>query len=42
MKGLIEKWKGLVAPIDPTNVEAYRNLLTTQIYSKVDLASYGR
>ncbi|WP_323042833.1 TRAP transporter substrate-binding protein DctP [Gemmobacter sp.] len=42
IKGLIEKWKGLVAPIDPTNVEAYRNLLTTQIYSKVDLASYGR
>lgn len=42
VKGLIEKWKGLVATIDPTDVEAYTKLLTDQIYAKVDLATYGR
>lgn len=41
MSGLIEKWKGLVAGIDATDVEAYRGLLVTEIYSKVDPEVYG-
>ena len=41
MTGLIDKWKGLVAGIDPTDVNAYEGLLRDQIYSKVDPETYG-
>lgn len=41
VEGLVEKWKGLVAGIDPTNEDAYRELLMAEIYSKVDPESYG-
>ncbi|WP_456386055.1 C4-dicarboxylate TRAP transporter substrate-binding protein [Profundibacter sp.] len=37
--GLIEKWKGLVAPING-DVDAYAALLQQEIYSKIDFTKY--
>lgn len=41
MTGLIEKWKRLVAGIDPTSEDEYRGLLMSEVYSKVDPETYG-
>lgn len=41
MTGLIDKWKGLVAQIDPTSEDEYRTLLMSEVYSKVDPETYG-
>lgn len=41
VKGLVDKWKGLVAGIDPTSQDEYRALLMSEIYSKADPESYG-
>ncbi|GHF67377.1 C4-dicarboxylate TRAP transporter substrate-binding protein [Seohaeicola zhoushanensis] len=41
VKGLVEKWKGLVADIDPTSMDAYQALLMTEVYSKVDPEAYA-
>jgi TRAP-type C4-dicarboxylate transport system substrate-binding protein len=41
MTGLIDKWKGLVDTIDVTSVEAFRGLLVSEIYSKIDPEVYG-
>ncbi|EIE51012.1 C4-dicarboxylate ABC transporter substrate-binding protein [Salipiger aestuarii] len=39
---LIEKWHGLVAPLQPIrdNPQPYADLLRQEIYSKIDLATY--
>jgi TRAP-type transport system periplasmic protein len=41
IRGLVAKWKEKVGAIDPTDVEAFRELLVEEIYSKVDPATYG-
>ncbi len=41
MSGLIDKWKGLVDEIDTSDVEAFRGLLVTEIYAKIDPEAYG-
>lgn len=41
MTGLIEKWKGLVDDVEVGDVEAYRTLLVSEVYSKVDPEVYG-
>lgn len=41
MTGLVDKWKNLVAGIDPTSEDEYRELLMTEVYSKVDPETYG-
>jgi TRAP-type C4-dicarboxylate transport system substrate-binding protein len=38
---LIEKWKALTNPLDPTDTEALTELLWTEIHSKLDLETYG-
>lgn len=41
-RGLIEKWHGLVKPLQPIrdNPQPYADLLRQEIYSKIDLATY--
>jgi len=39
--GLVEKWKGLMNGVDGTDHAAVTDLLWTELYSKVDLATYG-
>ncbi len=41
MTGLIEKWKGLVDDVAPGDIEAYRAMLVSEIYSKIDPEVYG-
>ena len=40
-KGLIEKWRGLVASIDATDAAAVTALYKAEIWDKVDAASHG-
>lgn len=40
IKGLIEKWKGLAAPYRE-DADGYAQLLWDEVYSKVDVNSYG-
>lgn len=41
VRELVDKWKGLLAEVEPTDMEAVSTVLWDEIYSKVDLASYG-
>lgn len=38
---LIEKWKALTNPLDPTDTEALTDLFWTENHSKLDLETYG-
>ncbi|WP_254700583.1 hypothetical protein [Sulfitobacter sp. BSw21498] len=39
--GLLEKWKALTDPLDPTDTEALTELYWTEIHSKLNLETYG-
>ena len=38
---LVDKWKGKLSKVDPTDGEAYRKLLWDEVYAKIDPAAYG-
>lgn len=38
---LVDKWKGKLEGVSPTDGEAYRKLLWDEVYSKIDPATYG-
>jgi TRAP-type transport system periplasmic protein len=42
VRELVDKWKGLLADVDETDMEAVSTVLWDELYSKVDLASYGQ
>ncbi|UOM37252.1 hypothetical protein [Acuticoccus sp. I52.16.1] len=39
--GLVEKWEGLVAAIDPTNPDQVADLYRDNIYGDTDKSTYG-
>ena len=40
-RGLLDKWKGLTADLDPTDQAALATVYWDEILSKLDYATYG-